>query len=144
MRPLFCFFVLLFLVSCKGPSLTPVNTGSAPEWSGDERYDVLVVAYLYNGNIRSIFEDQLTAKLKEEGVNAVASHVRFPRLSTLTAEAFTAYLGGSPRAAMLYCHAVNVTKEETSSSKKDPSIFTGLLGGNTEEWDTSFVALMEN
>jgi hypothetical protein len=142
MRPLFCLLTLLLLVSCKSTSLTPINTGSDPKWTGAAHYEVLVAVLSYNPEMRALFENKMTAALKKEGVNAVASYTVLPATSALNAEVFSKFLATSPTLAVFFAQAKVVSKEQTNSNQKDSSLFANLLGEG--QWDTKFTAMMES
>ena len=67
MRPLFCLLSLLLLVSCKSTSLTPINTGSDPKWTGEQQYEVLVAVLAYSPETRVLFEDEMARAFKKKG-----------------------------------------------------------------------------
>lgn len=142
MRPLFCLFSLLLFVSCKSTSLTPINTGSDPEWTGAQQYEVLVAVLAYNPEIRVVFENRLAAALQKEGINAVPSFTVLPEVSSLNGEIFTKFLSGGPTLAVYFAQAKNVSKQQTNDNKDGDSLFSNLLGGG--EWDTTFSAMMES
>jgi len=63
--------VALFLVACAGPSVT--RTQSLPE-SADAPYNNLLVVTVFESfDIRRNFEDEIVGKLKDKGIDAVAS-----------------------------------------------------------------------
>jgi hypothetical protein len=142
MRHLFCLLSLLFFVSCKSTSLTPINTGSDPQWTGAEQYEVLVAVLAYNPETRVLFEKELAAALKKEGINAVPSFSVLPNISSLNAETFTQFLSGGPTLAVYFAQAKNVRKQQTNNNEDGDSLFSNLLGGG--EWDTTFTAMMES
>ncbi|MFQ3225757.1 MAG: hypothetical protein ACI8Z5_002021 [Lentimonas sp.] len=143
MRILFCLLSLLLLVSCKSTSLTPINTGSDPKWTGEPHYEVLVAVLLYNPELRVVFENKIVEELKQEGIDAVPSFTVMPQVSLLNAGTFARFLAADPTLAVLFAQATNVQKEQTNSTKtEEPNAFSNLFGGG--EWDTTFVATMES
>jgi hypothetical protein len=122
--------------------LTPINTGSDPKWTGVEHYEVLVAVLSYSPEMRALFENEMTAALKKEGVNAVASYTVLPSASALNAEVFSKFLAASPKLAVFFAQAKVVSKEETNSEQHDRSIFADLFGEG--QWDTKFTAMMES
>ena len=142
MKPFFSLLTLLLLVSCKSTSLTPINAGSDPKWSGEPHYEVLVAVLSYDPELRRIFEDEMADELDKQGINAVQSYTVMPRVASLNAATFTKFLSADPTLAVLFVQAKSVQKEQTSSNAEEPNVFTNLFGGG--EWDTTFVAMMES
>ena len=142
MRPLFCLLTLLLLVSCKSTVLTPINAGSDPKWAGAEKYEVLVAVLAYSPEMRVLFEKQLAAAIKEEGINAVPSFSVLPNVASLNAETLTKFLSGDPTLAVYFAQAKNVSKQQANRNEGESSLFSDLFGGG--EWDTTFTAMMES
>ncbi len=142
MKSLFCLLSLLLLVSCKSTSLTPINSGSDPKWTGEPHYEVLVAVLSYSPELRAIFENKMVEALKKEGIAAVPSFTVMPKVTSLDAETFTKFLDADPTLAVLFAQATSVQKEQTSSKPEDPNVFSNLFGKG--EWDTTFVAIMES
>jgi hypothetical protein len=142
MRPLFCLLTLLLFVSCKSTTLTPINTGSDPRWTGAEQYEVLVAVLSYSPEMRALFENEMTAALKKEGIDAVSSYTVLPATSALNAEVFSKFLATSPKLAVFFAQAKVVSKEQTNSGQQESSVFSNLFGEG--QWDTKFIAMMES
>lgn len=122
--------------------MTPIDSGLDPKWAGEPQYEVLVAVLSYSPELRVLFENQLVAGLRKEGVNAVASFTVMPRVTSLNAETFTRFLEADPSLAVLFTQATSVQKEQTNSNPDGSNVFSGLLGGG--QWDTTFIAIMES
>jgi hypothetical protein len=142
MRFLFFPLVLLLLVSCSSISLTPINTGSDPNWVGGKQYEVLVAIRLYDPEMRALFERKMAAALKKEGVRAVPSFSVLPQQSSLNSQVFSQFLAASPALVVYFAQATAVSKELANSNREDSNMFAELFGGG--EWDTTLVARVES
>lgn len=122
--------------------MTPINSGSDPKWTGEQKYEVLVAMLVYTPTTRILFEDQLVAELKKEGINAVPSYSVYPNVNTLNSETFTKFLSADPTLAVFFAQAKNVSKQQSNQQAEGDSLFSNLLRGG--EWDTTFTARIES
>lgn len=134
----------LTLVGCKSSvSLEPITSVTNPAWDGGKPYEVMVVGFAYEAENRIRFEDSITETLTRSGIKARRSYEVYPALQTLTVPAMNAYLSSSPNAAILFGHAVAITRDEVDTGKRVMS--TGLMGGTESiDWDIEISALLES
>ena len=134
----------LFLVGCQNSvSIEPITSVTNPSWDGGKAYEVMVVGLAYSADNRIQFEDHFTKLLKRRGVKARQSYEIYPALQTLTVPAMDSYLSSSPKAAILFGHAVAVTHDEVNHGKRKTT--TGLMGGTESvDWDVEVGALLES
>jgi hypothetical protein len=142
MKPLFSLLALLFLVSCKSTSLSPLDTGTDLTWKGGEPYEVLVALRSYNPELRMLFEQEMTAALRKEGINAVSSYTLIQDADLLNLSNFSKLLKPRPMLTIYFVQATTVSKKETNSDPSESPIFAELL--NSEDWKTTFIARMES
>ena len=134
----------LGLVGCKSSvSIEPITSVTNPSWDGGKPYEVMVVGFAYDADNRIQFEDRISKMLKASGVNARPSYEIYPALQTLTVPAMDSYLSSSTNAAILFGHAVAMTRDEHNSGKHTTS--KGLMGGNESiDWEVEIGALLES
>ena len=118
MRFLRCLLALCSLSACKSSSLTPINSGSDPKWTGVNTYEVLVAVQAYTPETRLLFERDLAIALKKESIRAVPSYTVYPNIALLNGDTFSKFLAADPRLAVLFIQAKNVSRQQTNTNKE--------------------------
>lgn len=104
-------FSLLVAASC---SLTNLNAvWKDPQYQGGKLKNVLVIGASTNQVVRRIFEDELTARFKSRGTNAIPSYTIFPSEKTLAKDTIESKSRDLGFDAMLIARVVDTkTKRE--------------------------------
>ena len=104
-------FCVLVAASC---SLTNLNAvWKDPQYQGGKLKNVLVIGASTNQVVRRIFEDELTARFKSRGTNAIPSYTIFPSEKTLAKDTIESKSRDLGFDAMLIARVVDTkTKRE--------------------------------
>jgi len=82
MKNVFQYFLVAIVISAVYSCSSSINVVN--HWSGEKtgelrKKKILVITRTPDEKARATFEDEMTRQLKENGINAVASHVKYPK-----------------------------------------------------------------
>lgn len=101
-------------------------------WQGGRTYQVLVVGYALDSEIRVEFEDRLTDALLNAGVEALASYEVYPSLDRLNVASMQRYLAVEPERALLISKALSVQHNRYRENIEKRSSFIQLADEHAE------------
>ena len=81
---LFLFLVFSFLILSCGPSVSVTDSWKAPDIADSKSDNFLVMARVDDMVARQRFEQEIANKLREGGMDAAESYIRFPELNLNT------------------------------------------------------------
>lgn len=138
-------FAALFVTGCKSTArLASINTGDDADWSGDLRYQVVVLTRLYSPQLRQLFEEEMTKALIKEGVSAIPGYTIIPNVASINQEAVQAMMAQGQDVALLFTEAATVNRTESSANTGDVSLFSKLMRGGGVDWETEFSVIFES
>lgn len=142
--PLILLIVFVFgLAGCQTSSVSLDTIGSIDnsKWEGKKGYEVLVVGYAYEGANRISFEDQMTRALRRAGVNAEASYISYPAMTSINSNSLNAYLYGADNRAVLFAHALSITRQDHNTHRNHAEEST--FGTDHHSWEVQVGAIIE-
>jgi len=126
------FVLSIVLSNCASTKLT--EAWSSKDFDDTKSKKLLVVARSTDLEVREAYENELVSELKEQGVNAVAAHVKFPNLKEdknrsqeEIDDILSMFNKNGIKSIMLT--ALKDTREESSSAKSTTNYGTASIKG---------------
>lgn len=135
----------MFFAGCQSTTkLDQMTTGHDENWSGELRYQVVVLTRLYSPHLRKLFEEEMAKALISEGVSAIPGYTIIPNVADLNQEVAQAMMAQGPDVALLFTEAANVNRTESTQEKGNDSLFSNLTRGGETDWTSEYSVIFES